>query len=213
MAAAALLLACHLAMLFVSQALDSAVEFSSRMFAPVHYLLTVMAVTALGTAWQVRHRARLLATAAAGIVFAGSAWKTAELLRESRTVGIDHARPEERLSPTLAWLRTRGRGLPIYANEPAKIYFHLQRPSRVLPWIVTADTLRHLDQVLHDRPGYVVWFTAGRAESYVPGSLLGEALTPDKLTSAIPLAVVAEFADGVIWIRDSTATRATKPVT
>ena len=131
--------------------------------------------------WQTGPRAaRLAAAAAAGIWLAGSTRGATELVRDSRTVGLDHARVEERNSPLIAWLRADTTSLPIYTNEPAKIYFHLHRASRVLPWIVTTDTLRHLDQVLRERPGYVVWFAAGKAEAYVPASLLPEAISPDK---------------------------------
>ncbi len=201
--AAGLLAVCHLAVLCLAQFLDSNVDFSSRVLAPVHYLFTVMAVTALGTAWRDRSRGRVLAAAAVGIWFAGSAVRSAEVLHESRTVGLDHARREDRESPTLGWLQNEGKGLPVYTNEPAKIFYYLHRPSRILPWIATSDTLRHLDEILRDRPGFIVWFVAGKAEAYVPPALLPMAISPEKLTAAIPLAAVATFPDGVVWLRDS----------
>ena len=99
----------------------------------------------------------------------------------------------------LGWLRANGAGVPIYTNEPAKIFYHLGRDSRSLPWILDADTVRALEQVLRTRPGMVVWFTGGTAASYVAPDLLPRASTPAKLEGALPLSVVSRGGDGMVW--------------
>jgi hypothetical protein len=208
--AACIFVACHLAVLFTARLVDASVEFTPRTYAPVHYLLTIAAVTSVGAIWMSVPRARLLAMAAAGTWLVASATATVQLLQYSRTVGLDHARPEERDSPTLAWLRVHGNARPIYTNEPAKIYFHVHRQSRSLPWVVTGDTLHHLNDALRERPGYVVWFLAGRAADFVPPPMLPQAMSAEKLQASVALAKVAEFPDGLIWLPDSAATATSK---
>lgn len=201
--AAGLLAACHLAVLLVARVVTSSVEFSSRTFAPVHYLFTVMGVTAIGATWMASRRAGALALAA-GVVWLGAGVvATGQLLRESRTVGLDHARADERASPTIAWLRAHSTNVPIYTNEPAKVYFHLHRVARSLPWIVAPDTLERLRQILRRRPGYVVWFAGGQASAYVAAPLLPYAMSFGTLSTRVGLTTAARLGDGVVLVPDT----------
>lgn len=202
-AAAGVLVGCHLALLLLARVSTSSVEFTLRTYAPVHYLLTVMGVVTLARVWPVSVPARWLGTGAAVVWLAVGAVATSQLLHRSRTEGIDHASAAERSSPTLAWLRAHSTNAPIYTNEPAKIYFHLHRAARILPWIVAGDTLAHVDAVLHRRPGYVVWFDGGRAEGYVPTPLLPLALSPSRLVAGVRLVTAARLADGIVFVPDT----------
>jgi hypothetical protein len=141
--------------------------------------------------------------AALGLVWvAGAAATTNQLLHIATSTGLDHANVAERRGPTIAWLRANAAGEPIYTNEPAKIFFHLRRDSRSLPWILDADTVLALEGALRARPGVVVWFTGGTAASFVAADLLPRASTPAKLEAALPLHVVARGSDGVVWELD-----------
>ncbi len=206
--AGAVLAICHLVVLLGARIVTASVEFSPRTFAPVHYLLTVSSIVALGIAWSTSRRVGGLALAAGVVWFIGVTAASARLVHESRFIGLDHARAEERSSPTIAWLRTNAAAIPIYTNEPAKIYFHLHRTARSLPWIVTADTLRHLSDVLIQRPGYVVWFTGGQPSAYVPRPLLGKAISLDKLKRGARLSDVAHLSDGDIMVQNSAVSEA-----
>jgi hypothetical protein len=203
MAAAAVLAACHLAVLLGARFVTSKVDFSSRTFAPVHYLFTVMGVTAIGLVWTASRRAGAVALAAGVVWLAAGAVATGQLLRESRTVGIDHARADERASPTIAWLRAHPTAVPIYTNEPAKIYFHLHRLARTLPWIVAPDTLQRLRETLRRQPGYVVWFAEGQPSAYVPAPLMAYAMSFGMLSTEVGLTTAARLGDGVILVADT----------
>ncbi len=207
MKAASVLALCHLAVLLVARVLTSSVEFSARTFAPVYYLFTLMGVVAVGIAWSARGRVRGLAVAAATVWLVGGIAATRQVWHEARIVGLDHARTEERSSATIAWLAAHANGMPIYTNEPAKIYFHLRRAARSLPWIVTADTLRHLREVLSQRPGYVVWFAGGLPSAYVPRPLLANAISLDKLRLGARLSDVIHLDDGDIMVRDTAVSK------
>ncbi len=200
LAASTLLAVCHVAALLAARLLYSDVAFYDRVLAPVQYLLAVAVVTLVASRWTgVRSPARL-GFAALGLVWvAGAAATTNQLLRIATSVGLDHANVDERRGPTIGWLRAHAAGEPIYTNEPAKIFFHLNRDSRSLPWILDADTARALEGALRARPGVVVWFTGGTAASYVAPDLLPRASTPAKLEAAMPFRVVARGSDGVVW--------------
>lgn len=200
LAASVLLAACHVAALLAARLLYSDVAFYDRVLAPVHYLLCVAVVALVASQWTRAPAAARCVLAAIGLVWVGaSAATTTRLLRMATTVGLDHANIAERRGATIQWLRANGSGEAIYTNEPAKIFFHLNRDSRGLPWILDADTAQALERALRARPGLVVWFSGGTAASYVASDLLPRASAPAKLEAALPLHVVARGPDGVVW--------------
>jgi hypothetical protein len=203
LAASTLLAACHVAALLAARLLYSDVAFYDRVLAPVHYLLAVAVVTLIASQWTSVRSSLRLGLAALGLVWvAGAAATTNQLVQIATTVGLDHASVAERRGPTIGWLREHAAGEPIYTNEPAKIFFHLNRDSRSLPWILDADTARTLERALRARRGVVAWFTGGTAASFVAADLLPRASTPAKLEAALPLRVVARDSDGVVWELD-----------
>jgi hypothetical protein len=208
LAASALLVACHVAALLAARLLFSDVAFYDRVLAPVHYLLSVAVVALIASRWPGARSPVRLALAALGLVWmGGAAVTTDQLLRLATTVGLDHANVAERNGATIGWLRSHAAGEPIYTNEPAKIFFHLQRDSRSLPWVLDADTVQALERSLRARPGVVVWFTGGTAESFVSADLLPRAATAAKLEAALPLRAVARGSDGVVWELDPRVAR------
>ncbi len=203
LAASTLLAVCHLLALLAARLLYSDVAFYDRVLAPVHYLLAVTVVALIASWWDTVRSPVRLALAGLGLVWlAGAAVTTDQLLRLATTVGLDHANVNERRGPTIGWLRSHAAGEAIYTNEPAKIFFHLQRDSRSLPWILDANTVRSLEGALRARPGVLVWFTGGTAASFVAADLLPRASTPAKLEAVLPLRVVARDSDGVVWKLD-----------
>ena len=199
-AACVLLTACHLAALMAARLLYSDVAFYDRVLAPVHYLMAVGVIALVASRWQAVSPPLRAGLAALAVVWLlGAATATTRLVRTATTVGLDHANTSERQGATISWLRANGAGVPIYTNEPAKIFYHLGRDSRGLPWILDADTVRALERALRARPGMVVWFTGGTAASYVAPDLLARASTPAKLEGALPLRVVSRGGDGIVW--------------
>jgi hypothetical protein len=199
-AACVLLTACHLAALMAARLLYSDVAFYDRVLAPVHYLMAVGVIALVASRWQAVSPPLRAGLAALAVVWLlGAATATTRLVRTATTVGLDHANTSERQGATISWLRANGAGVPIYTNEPAKIFYHLGRDSRGLPWILDADTVRALERALRARPGMVVWFTGGTAASYVAPDLLPRASTPAKLEGALPLRVVSRGGDGIVW--------------
>jgi hypothetical protein len=200
LAASVLLAVCHVAALLAARLLYSDVAFYDRVLAPVHYLMGVAVVSLVASQWTRVPAAARWVVAALGLAWvAGSAITTTRLVRIATVAGLDHANLSERRGPAIQWLRAGAVGEPIYTNEPAKIFFHLSRDSRSLPWILDADTARALERALKARPGFLVWFTGGTAASYVAPDLLPRASTPAKLEAALPLRVVARGEDGVVW--------------
>jgi hypothetical protein len=199
-AACVLLTACHLAALMAARLLYSDVAFYDRVLAPVHYLMAVGVIALVASRWQAVSPPLRAGLAALAVVWLlGAATATTRLVRTATTVGLDHANTSERQGATISWLRANGAGVPIYTNEPAKIFYHLGRDSRGLPWILDADTVRALERALRARPGMVVWFTGGTAASYVAPDLLARASTPAKLEGGLPLRVVSRGGDGIVW--------------
>jgi hypothetical protein len=202
-AASVLLAICHVAALLAARLLYSDVALYLRVLAPVHYLLGVAAVTLIASQWTHAPAAVRWVLPAIGLAWVvASAATNVQLLQIATVVGLDHANGAERTGPTIQWLRANGSGEPIYTNEPAKIFFHLHRDSRSLPWILDADTVQALERTLLARPGLVVWFTGGTAASYVSPDLLPRASTPAKLEAGLPLREVARGWDGVVWELD-----------
>jgi hypothetical protein len=199
-AACVLLTACHLAALMAARLLYSDVAFYDRVLAPVHYLLAVGVIVLAASRWRAVSPPLRAGLAALVVVWLlGAATATSRLVRTATTTGLDHANTTERQGATISWLRANAAGVPIYTNEPAKIFYHLGRDSRSLPWILDADTVRALERALRARPGMVVWFTGGTAASYVAADLLPRASTPAKLEGALPLSVVSRGGDGMVW--------------
>jgi hypothetical protein len=190
--------------MFVARLLESGVTFYDRVLAPVHALLDVAIVAALAAWWPTASRAtRLMAT---GIVAAWITWSTAisvRLAHEIVTRGVDHTVVGRAPSPLWTWVRDSGRTASIYTNDPADVYFETHRPSRFLPWVMTSDSARALCEALSVRPGIIVWAAGYTGEGLVYPELVPRLTTPATLVRAVPLRQVAQFPDGVVWVRDS----------
>ena len=155
LAASVLLAACHVAALLAARLLYSDVAFYDRVLAPVHYLLAC----GCGDADRVAVDQRDVAVRWG---WRRSGWCGWPPLRPRRPVNSCRSPPASgwitRTSMSGGGPRSGGfgrmrAGEPIYTNEPAKIFFHLNRDSRSLPWILDADTVQALEGALRARPG------------------------------------------------------------
>jgi hypothetical protein len=191
-------------LLLVARLLESSVAFYDRMLAPVHALLTVALIAALAAWWEgASGTGRRIA---GGLVCAWllvSAGTSVRLIREARAQGLDHTRIGMAPSPVWAWVRDSAAGRPLYTNDPAEVYFQTGRPSRGLPWVMTADSVRAVCAALARRPGLIVWVVGYTAEGLVYPELVDVAVTPARLERAVPLHVVARFRDAMVWAPDS----------
>jgi len=191
--AAVVIAATSAGLLLASQLLQANVEMSDRMFSPVHAMLDIAIVTALALAWRPAMGLALAAWAA------GTIPATVGVIRGARTEGRYHARREIVDSPLWQWVRdsTPTRPAALYSNDVADIYFATHRPSRSMPWIMTADSARRFLASCR-QPALIVW-ASGYTESVIYPELLGVAATPARLEAALLLRRVATFPTGVVW--------------
>jgi hypothetical protein len=184
-------------LLLVAQLLQSNVEFSDRMFSPVHALLDVGIVAALSVSWRRWPRAELIAGGVWALV---SASALVTLVHQARTEGFYHAQRDIVESPLWRWVRDSARTRPaaLYSNDVADVYFATHRPSRAMPWIVDADTARALEAALGRGPALIVW-ERGYTERVIFPELLPIAATPERLEALLPLRRVAVFPHGLVW--------------
>jgi hypothetical protein len=174
------------------------------MLAPVHALLAVALIAALAAWWNgATGTARRAAGALVGAWLLVSAGTSVRLIREARTQGLDHTRFDGSISPVWRWVRDSAAGRALYTNDPAEVYFQTGRPSRSLPWVMTADSVRAVCGALAQRPGVIVWMVGYTAEGLVYPELVDVAVTPQRLERAVPLHAVARFPDAVVWAPDS----------
>jgi hypothetical protein len=180
-------------LLLASQLLQENVELSERMFSPVHAMLDIAIVTALALAWRPAMGLALAAWAA------GTIPATVGVIRGARTEGRYHAQRTIVESPLWRWVRdsTSARPAALYSNDFADIYFVTHRPSRWMPWVVTADSARRFLASCH-QPALIVW-ASGYTETVIYPDLLSVVATPARLEAALPLRRVATFPTGMVW--------------
>ena len=191
LSAAGLLGTCYAAFVFVSRVLvyDN-IPFDDRMLSPAILLAELATAAALGAAWRGwARRARVAGALAAAIWLAGSTWATVRSVRDARDGGWGYASDDWRDSGLAAWLRTEGRGVEIFSNDPAAVYFATHRPSRELPAELGPDVLRDFARVMGARPAVIVGF----------GSYYDRMTSPDSLAGKLGYRKVAEFEDGTVW--------------
>ena len=191
LAAAGLLAACYAAFVFVSRVLvyDN-IPFDDRMLSPAILLAEIAVAAALGAAWRGWARpARVAGALAAAVWLAGSTWATVRSVRDARDGGWGYASDDWRDSKLAEWLRTEGRGVEIFSNDPAAAYFATHRPSRELPAEMDPDILRDFARVVGAKRSVIVGF----------GSYYDRMTPPDSLARRLGFQRVAEFEDGAIW--------------
>lgn len=189
--AAALLIACYLAVLIVSRVVaDPGIPFDERIFSPVILLATTMAAVGVALWWRsTPYELPKLAMAGALIGWwMAAASVTADEARYALESGSDFAGEEWRRSELLDWARTNGMHHPLYSNWTAVVYFYLHRPARDVPLLIESAQMAEFADTLRVRDGRVLEFRT-------PGV---EYASIDSLRRVRGLRVVAERADGVV---------------
>ncbi|HET9010254.1 MAG TPA: hypothetical protein VFN38_00500 [Gemmatimonadaceae bacterium] len=190
--ASAVLLACYLALIFVSRLLaDPGIPFDNRLLAPALLLVTTIVATALALWWRAAHMeiARIAVCGALLGWLAASASVTAVADRYVRTWGSDFAGEQWRRSELLAWARTNGASVPLYSTWPAAVYFHLHRPARQVPLMTDdARALAAFPDSLRVHGGRLLVFDVADPQHVAPATLL----------ASPGLRVVARVQDGVV---------------
>ena len=186
------IVACYAAVVGASRVLaDPDIPLDERILAPALLLFTMTAGITLH-AWR-SHTRLVVARIAVTIAFAGWWVLAVEAVRGevhyALDWGSDFAGHQWRTSETLAWARTTGRGMPLWSNWPAAVYFHLHRPARELPREAGAAELEALADTLRVRHGRILMFDA-RASEFA---------TMDMLRRTRGLRVAAELPDGTVF--------------
>lgn len=200
LAASAVLLACYLALVFVSRLLaDPGIPFDDRLLAPALLLVMTIVATTLALWWRAAHTeiARIAVCGALLGWLAASASATEVVDRYVQTWGSDFAGEQWRRSELLEWARTNGASLPLYSTWPAAVYFHLHRPARQVPLRDDAPGLAAFPDTLRARGGRVLLFDVADPEHIAPKALL----------ASPGLRVVARLDDGVVLAATSTSGR------
>jgi hypothetical protein len=196
--ASALVVASLLGMLVAAQFLHRTVEYSDRVFSPLHALLDVGAVATLALWWRTTRR-HGLAIAALAVWGLASASATADIVHEAVTTGFFHARRDVVGAPIWRWVRDSARtGSALYSNDVADVYFATHRPARSMPLVVNADTARALAMALGRQPSLIIW-APGYTETVLFPELRPIAATPERLEALLPLKRRAVFPQGIVW--------------
>jgi hypothetical protein len=192
LAAAALLIACYLALLIASRLIaDPGIPFDERILAPVIVLGTTITATGIALWWR-STRAELPKIALCGALlgwwFAAASvmWTDASYVM---AWGSDFAGDQWHRSELLAWGRAHGREHPLYSNWPVVAYFYLRRPARDVPRLDETARLREFADSVRAHDGVVLAFD-------VPGM---EYVTVDSLSKVRGLRMIARLHDGAVF--------------
>jgi hypothetical protein len=190
-AASVVLTACYAGMLLASRLLaDPAIPLDNRLLAPVLFLATTIVATTIALWWRAS-RSTLARVVVAGALlgwWSASAADTYDDAEYALEQGSDFAGEQWRRSDLLAWAATRGTTYPLYTNWSAAPYFHLHRPSRLLPLRNDARALVAFPDTLRVRDGRALVFTVAGTEY----------ATAQQLAALRGLRVVARLRDGVV---------------
>jgi hypothetical protein len=190
-AASLVLIACYGGMFLMSRLLaDPAIPLDNRILAPVLLLATTIAATTIALWWCTAHStpARIAVIGALLGWWTASAAVTYAAADYALTQGSDFAGEQWRRSELLAWARRDGAAHPLYTNWPAATYFHLHRPSRLVPLRNDARALAAFPDTLRMRDGRALVFDVSGAEY----------ATAEQLAGLRGLRVVARLEDGVV---------------
>ncbi|MEO8030509.1 MAG: glycosyltransferase family 39 protein [Gemmatimonadota bacterium] len=191
--AAAAIIVCHLGVLLFSRIfVGHEIPFDGRLLSPLIVVMELLFAVTLAGFWPTWGRA-----ARAGVLivlllwlFGAQGWDR-ERMEDAHTNGWDYNGLVWRDSPTLAWAR-QASGRTLFTNHPVPVWFHAGRVSRDLPQSVAADSVAAFARALEAGHGAIVFLAD---TSWQPGVPL------DSLIAAVPLRVVARFADGAIYER------------
>ena len=191
MAAAGLLAACYAALVLFSRLfVDEGIPFDQRLLSPFIVLAEVATVTAFAAGWRRwSGRWRVAVVVAWGLWLGGSARATVQAVTDALDGGWGYASDDWRTSRLGDWLRSEGRGVAVFSNNTATMYFLTHRPSRGLPETLDADSVSAFGRVLRERRGVLVRFPFD----------LDTGTSPDSLANRLRLIEMARFPDGVIW--------------
>ena len=192
MQAVALIVGCYAAVVGASRVLaDPDIPLDERMLAPVLLLFTLTAGITFHAWWL--HTRLVVARVAVAVALGGWWLLAAQAVRGevhyALDWGSDFAGHEWRTSETLAWARTSGRGVPLWSNWPAAVYFYLHRPARELPRDADVAELAAFADTLRVRHGRILMFDA-RTDEFPSMEVLRR--TPG-------LRVAAELPDGTVF--------------
>lgn len=191
-AAAALLLGCYLAVLILSRALVAReIRFDERILAPAFLLTELMLIPVSADALRADRRVtRVFGAAVVALWIAASVVTDVPEVTDAIQDGNDFAASEWKTSPTIAWTKDEARGIAIYTNWPAAIYFNGGRAAYDLPTTMNPDTVRLFSRTVAARHGIFVAFNE-RNPDYPPS---------DSLAAAAQLIRLKQFSDGSVWI-------------
>lgn len=158
--AAALLAACYLALVLASRLIaDPNIPLDDRMMAPLLVLLEIAIVSIVAPAWRAWPvPARALVVVLVALWWGAALRVSVASARYAVRTGNDFAEDCWRDSPLVAWVRTNGRGHPLFTNAPEPLYFHTGRLSHELPEERDAKSLAAFADTLSRRDGLVIAF-------------------------------------------------------
>jgi hypothetical protein len=189
--AAVLLATCYAAVVLCSRLLVyENIPFDERLLSPFILLTELAVVAALGERWpEWSGRSRAVAACVVLLWVGASAWATVSAVGNARDGGWGYASDEWRGSPLTRWLRTDGRSVAVYSNNPATEYALTHRPSRSIPEDLNPDSLAAFARVLRERPAVLVRFSFDLLRS----------ASPDSIAKRLGLREIATFPDGAVW--------------
>lgn len=192
--AAAIVLGCYALVVGASRLLaDPGIPLDDRLLAPVFLLMALGVGVALAALWREWFRDRreliILTAGVAASWMWGSAQVGAGWANDFATDGGDLAAHEWVASPLVAWAQRAPRGMPLYSNWPAAIWFHTARATHEIPSDLDTAAALEFRAKLEREHGALLAFTA-RAFDYPP---------TDSLAALAGLVAVERWPGGTIW--------------
>ena len=165
-----------------------------RMLSPVFPVALILAFRlvdrVLSAATRVRY-ARLVFALLCGTLTVAYAVRCGGWVKRVGRDGLGFSRREWVQSEILEHVRGLDPGVAIYTNAPDAVYYLAAKSSSMVPLRTSAPwQLKAMRRVLQKRQGVVVYFFEMK-RSYL--------LTPDQLHERLPLEVLVEESDGIMY--------------
>ncbi len=187
-----LLLSCYVVTLLAARVLvGNAIPFDFRLLSPAILLAEAAIIVAVAEFVSRAGRVARISVATVAVLWlAGSVYVSSENAIEAVTDGSDFASSDWRESPTLAWVRSQSEGHAIFSNWPEAIYFRTNRIARDVPETLDTADLHELANVMREKHGVFVAFSANNPDYPAP----------DSIARGAGLIEAGQFPDGKLWI-------------
>ncbi len=194
---------CYVVFIIIAHTfLDGYIPFDLRIFAPAFMCVPVLACAWLAiVSSPAGLRLRRWALVFLAFCIGSQCVSATRWALRAPVDRLGYASQIWRESETMQFIRTRPESEVIYSHQPNAIYLCTGRLARPVPTVFNmlskrpaegyVNQLRAMREVLHEKPGVIVYFNRSRSRSRVPA---------DKLASDLPMRLLHQFEDGTVYV-------------